>query len=130
MLQAACCAHVVLSRRPLYWIFILIAFAFLAVLIQVCGCRRGRIPACLPCVSATARPGDVRRRHAVPACTPRGRITIVGGASTASGKRTRCLYFNNAQNGLASTSQMTATSNTTGTSLNSRSARPLGRLRP
>lgn len=34
------------------------------------------------------------------------------------------------QNGLASTSQITPTSNTTGTSLNSRNARPLGRLRP
>lgn len=34
------------------------------------------------------------------------------------------------QNGLASTSQITPTSNTTGTSLNNRNARPLGRLRP
>ncbi|PPU04176.1 hypothetical protein XarjCFBP8253_00575 [Xanthomonas arboricola pv. juglandis] len=129
MLQAACCVHVVLSRRALYWIFVLIAFAFLAVLIQVCGRRRRRIPACLPCVSAL-------RAQVMSAVGTRCGLHPAGShrhrrcASTASGKRTRCLYFNNTQNGLASTSQITATSNTTGTSLNSRSARPLGRLRP
>lgn len=36
VLQAACCVHVVRSGRPLYWIFILLAFSLLAVLVYVC----------------------------------------------------------------------------------------------
>ncbi|KAB7762533.1 tetratricopeptide repeat protein [Xanthomonas maliensis] len=35
VLQAACCVHVVRSGRPLYWLFILLAFSYLAVLIYV-----------------------------------------------------------------------------------------------
>lgn len=34
-LQIACCVHVVRTGRPLYWIFILLVFSFLAVLIYV-----------------------------------------------------------------------------------------------
>ncbi len=33
LLQVACCVHVVRTGRPMYWIFILLAFSFLAVLI-------------------------------------------------------------------------------------------------
>lgn len=33
VLQIACCVHVVRTGRPLYWIFILLAFSYLAVLI-------------------------------------------------------------------------------------------------
>lgn len=36
LLQAACCVHVVRSGRPLYWIFLLLAFSLLAVLVYVC----------------------------------------------------------------------------------------------
>ncbi|MCC4586869.1 tetratricopeptide repeat protein [Xanthomonas melonis] len=35
LLQAACCVHVVRSGRPLYWIFLLLAFSLLAVLVYV-----------------------------------------------------------------------------------------------
>lgn len=35
VLQAACCVHVVRSGRPLYWIFLLLAFSLLAVLVYV-----------------------------------------------------------------------------------------------
>ena len=33
ILQVACCVHVVRTGRPLYWIFILLVFSYLAVLI-------------------------------------------------------------------------------------------------
>lgn len=35
ILQVACCVHVVRTGRPLYWIFILLFFSYLAVLIYV-----------------------------------------------------------------------------------------------
>lgn len=35
ILQIGCCVHVVRSGRPLYWIFILLIFSFVAVLIYV-----------------------------------------------------------------------------------------------
>ena len=33
LLQVACCVHVVRTGRPMYWIFILLVFSFLAVLV-------------------------------------------------------------------------------------------------
>lgn len=35
VLQIACCVHVVRTGRPLYWVFILLLFSYLAVLIYV-----------------------------------------------------------------------------------------------
>ncbi|MEJ1095925.1 MULTISPECIES: tetratricopeptide repeat protein [unclassified Pseudoxanthomonas] len=35
ILQIACCVHVVRTGRPLYWVFILLVFSYLAVLIYV-----------------------------------------------------------------------------------------------
>lgn len=35
ILQIGCCVHVVRSGRPLYWIFILLAFSYLAVLVYL-----------------------------------------------------------------------------------------------
>jgi hypothetical protein len=35
VLQIACCVHVVRTGRPLYWVFILLVFSYLAVLVYV-----------------------------------------------------------------------------------------------